>query len=64
MVESEQCTDCEDPDISQLKEWLSNVNGEYRAYIKGALKALLFVQEVQNLVIDSHGPGFRSQRGD
>ena len=64
MVDSEQCTECEEPDISQMKEWLSKIGTEYRAYVKGALKALLFVQEIPNLTLDSHSLGFGSRRGD
>jgi hypothetical protein len=45
MLEIEQQTDREDPEIMLLKEWLPKISGECRAYIKGASKALLFAQE-------------------
>ena len=58
MLDSAQGTEfdepeiCQLPEISQLKEWLSSVSGEYRAYLKGASKALLYVQEIQDQTLD------------
>jgi len=42
---SKQEIDPETPEIELLKEWLSGISRENRAYIKGATKALLYVQE-------------------
>ena len=35
----------ETADTELQKKWLFQISGEYRAYIKGAIKALLYVQE-------------------
>ena len=65
MVDSEQYKECEEPEISQLKELLSKVSGEYRAYLKGASEALLYVQEeIQDSAIKANSLGFGNQRGE
>jgi len=43
--ELKQETELEEQDIGLLKTWLPRINQKSRAYIKGASKALLFVQE-------------------
>jgi len=48
-METEQYIECEEPEISLLREWLPRISSEYRAYIKGASQALLYVQEIQGL---------------
>ena len=53
MVAFGQKTECEEPEIGLLKEWLPKIGGEKRAFIKGASKALLYVQEIQGLLLDS-----------
>ena len=54
MVYFEQQTECDEQEINLLKEWLPKVSGEYRAYIKGASKPLLYVQEVQGVCPDTY----------
>ena len=61
--EPQQSVCPEEPEISQLKEWLSKVDGEYLAYLKGASKALLYVQETQGQA-DPTTLGFEHLRGD
>jgi len=51
-------------EISQLKEWLSKVDREYLAYLKGASEALLYVQENQSHTLDPGSLGFENLRGD
>ena len=63
MLDSEQGTEYDEPEIGQLKEWLSKVSGEYRAYLKGASTALLFVQEIRDPACFS-SLGFKNHRGD
>ena len=62
MMNQEHTKQNDEPEISQLREWLSKVNGEYLAYLKGASEALLYVQESQAL--DPKGLGFENLRGD
>jgi hypothetical protein len=38
----------DEPEIMLLREWLPKLSVEYRAFIKGAEKALLYVQETGN----------------
>jgi len=45
VVPEEQETALEEREIGLLREWLPKIGGEYRAYIKGAAKALLYAQE-------------------
>jgi hypothetical protein len=63
MVVSEQYKECEEPEISQLKELLSKVGGEHLAYLRGASKALLYVQELQGLT-DAGSFTFEDQGGE
>ena len=63
MYDSGKKPDCDEPDIDQIKEWLSSVSGEYRAYLKGALEAFLYVQEIQDLTTDPHCFDFGNRRG-
>ena len=44
-VLEKQETALEEQEIGLLREWLSKIGGERRAYIKGATKALLYAQE-------------------
>jgi hypothetical protein len=37
--------ECEETEIILFQEWLPRMNRENRAYLKGALQALLYVQE-------------------
>ena len=46
-MEIERQIEPEEPEIALLKEWLSKASRECRAYIKGAVKALLYMQENQ-----------------
>ena len=57
-MDIEQPVEYEDPEISLLKEWLPKIKGEKLAYIKGASKALLYVQENQNTLLDTDKPYF------
>jgi len=41
----------DEEDIDFLKERLHEISKEYRAYIKGASEALLFVQELREIPI-------------
>jgi len=52
-MEYEQQEEYKEPDINTLKEWLLKVSGEYRAYIKGASEALIYVQENQGMSLFS-----------
>ena len=45
MVETRQKPEPNEAEISLLEEWLPKVRGEHRAYLKGAARALFFVQE-------------------
>ena len=54
----------EEPGISLLREWLPKVNGENRAFIKGAAKALLYVQEGPSLPSDISNPRIGKQTGN
>jgi hypothetical protein len=45
MLDIKRQTEQEEAEIGLLREWLPKISGEYRAYIKGALKALLYAQE-------------------
>ena len=45
MMQFEQETAQEEQEIKLLKEWLPRISMEFRAYIKGATKALLYAQE-------------------
>jgi len=49
MLENNQQSEFDEPEIRLLKEWLPRIKGEDLAYIKGASKALLYVQENQIL---------------
>jgi len=51
MVDAEQPINTEEQEIKLLEAWLPKTGGEFRAYIKGALKALLYVQEGQHAKI-------------
>ena len=64
MMNQEHAKENDEPEISQLRDWLSKVNGEYLAYLKGASKALLYVQESQNQTQDPNSLGFENLRGD
>jgi len=48
MMENELKAKFKESEISLLKEWLPKISEENRAYIKGAAKALLYVQENQD----------------
>ena len=63
MMEVEKQAEYEEPEINLLREWLPRINGEYRAYIKGASKALLYVQEIQGLPLCPDNPDFRLVSG-
>jgi hypothetical protein len=52
MLLSDQEINLEDPEIKLLKEWLPKISGEWRAYIKGASKALLYAQETFSNVVE------------
>ena len=52
MFQSKQDTDIEELKPELLKEWLFKIDGESRAYIMGASKALLYAQEIPNAVIE------------
>ena len=45
IVWEKQETAQEEQEIKLLKEWLPRISMEFRAYIKGATKALLYAQE-------------------
>ena len=45
MISFQQQTDLDEQEISLLNESLPKISEEYRAYIKGAIMALLFAQE-------------------
>jgi len=45
IVNKQQETVQEEKEIGLLREWLPKIRGECRAYIKGAVKALLYAQE-------------------
>ena len=45
MVQFDQEIAQEEQEIRLLKEWLPRISIEFRAYIKGAVKALLYAQE-------------------
>ena len=64
MMNQEHTKENDEPEISQLREWLSKVNGEYLAYLKGATKALLYVQESQGKKLDPKSLSFENLRGD
>jgi hypothetical protein len=49
MEEKERQAEQEELEIGLLREWLSKIDGERRAYIKGASEALLYVQEGRGL---------------
>ena len=59
----EQQPKYEVPEINMLKKWLFGMNGECRAYIKGASKALLYVQERPEGLPYPGNAGFEQQRG-
>ena len=44
-VRKEQEKTQEEQEIGLLREWLPKIDGECRAYIKGATEALLYAQE-------------------
>jgi len=52
----EQKTAQEEQEIGLLREWLPKIGGEYRAYIKGAARALLYAQEPENRKECNHEP--------
>ncbi|MCL2444104.1 MAG: hypothetical protein FWD13_11680 [Treponema sp.] len=56
----EQQAEYDELDINTLKEWLLKVNGECRAYIKGASEALIYAQENQGLSMFSDKVGFEN----
>ena len=58
-----QPDDSDDTDIRELKVWLSRVSGEYLVCLKGALKALLFIQENHCLPSDLDTLGFEKRGG-
>ena len=45
MMYLEQEKTQEEQEIGLLREWLPKIDGECRAYIKGATEALLYAQE-------------------
>jgi len=49
-METCQQGESEESEIKQLKEWLFKISKEDRAYIKGASKALLYIQETDFLL--------------
>jgi len=51
----------EEPEINLLTEWLPKISGENRAYIKGASKALFYIQEIQGLPSNSAKPFQKNQ---
>jgi len=51
MLEHKHENDHSEPDISLLREWLPKIKSENRSYIKGAVNALLYVQEEQKLSV-------------
>ena len=46
MVQGKSESNPEEPKAELLKEWLSRIGSKNRAYIKGASKALIHVQEI------------------
>ena len=61
MKANKQQIEYAEPEISLLREWLLKINREYRAYIKGASKALLYAQELQGAPSAPGSPGFESK---
>jgi hypothetical protein len=51
MMESKQYTNQDEPEIGLLREWLPKIGVENRAFIKGAVKALLYIQETQRKTV-------------
>ena len=49
----------QDPEITMLKEWLLKMNGEGRAYIKGASQALLYAQEISGDELEKQHSNFQ-----
>ena len=64
MMNQEPQKDYDEPEISQLKEWLSKVNGEDLAYLKGASKALLYAQENQGHILDPDNYDYAHARSE
>jgi len=52
-MEYEYQEDLYEPEINLLREWLPKIKREDRSYIKGALNALLYVQEKQEILMES-----------
>lgn len=52
MLHSIQEIDQEEQKIELLREWLSKISSEKRAYIKGASEALIHVQEISGDVFE------------
>jgi len=46
MLDTKRQIDAEKQEIKLLEKCLLKTGGEFRAYIKGAIQALLYVQEV------------------
>ena len=63
MVAMRQQPEYEELEIGLLKEWLPRISREYRAYIKGASKALLYVQEIHGVSLFPDDLGFEKQTG-
>jgi hypothetical protein len=54
MMEKMKQPDFDESEIKLLKEWLPKLSTEYRAFIKGAAKALYYVQEIQHWPVKSN----------
>jgi len=52
MLELESKEDYSESEIDLLREWLPKIKSENRAYIKGALNALLYAQEIQDISVE------------
>ena len=61
MMDLNQPEDSDDPEIGELKAWLSRASGECLAYLKGATEALLFVQENHGFPSDFDTLGFEKR---
>ena len=61
MVATSGQMEYEELEICLLKKWLPLISREYRSYIKGASKALLYAQEIQGVSLCSENAGFEKQ---
>jgi len=55
MMEIVQNDDLIDPEITLLKEWLPKIGNDNLSYLKGALNALIYVQETQDFSYENEG---------